>query len=344
MADRGWHGARGWVSGGLVLLLVGCGGGPTIVEEPAGSVAPSPAPNAIANSSATTPAPSGSLRSTPAPTPRPSEPAEESLPLKASVERDGVRITINLWGDRIRAGRREVLTTTIKNTGRDTLRWMVDGCGVDVGITAALPEARWRPSTRTVEPLQKAYAQWLRDQVRLEQPIHLRFDPGTLLGQVDVGCADLGIPRSLKPGASLSEDLVWDGQAAGLLGPPPSGPVVITATFDYWWRGSTADANVASEKPIVLRLDSRVVGGPAPAFLSPGEAIDAALADPEFGAWAMTQILSGTMGVVRYDPAANVWIVGLVHQQDTEPYQWLHAALVDPLTGEVLAIREHAIN
>lgn len=343
MADRRWHRARLWASGGLLILLVGCGGGPTIVDEPAGSVAPSPAPTTIANAGATAPAPSGSPRSTPAPTPGPSEP-EESLPMRASVERDGVRITINLWGDRLRAGQREVLTTTIKNTGHDTLRWMVDGCGVDVGIAVALPEARLRPGTRTVEPLLKAYAHWLRDEVRLEQPIRLRFEPGTLLGLVDVGCADLGIGRSLKPGASLSEDLVWDGQAAGQLGPPPNGPAVITATFDYWWRGGIRDGDVAREKPIVVRLESRVVGGPGQAFLSPGEAIDAALADPEFGAWVTTQILSGSSGFVRYDPTANVWIVGLVHQQDKAPYQWLHAALVDPLSGEVLAIREHEIN
>jgi hypothetical protein len=38
----------------------------------------------------------------------------------------------------------------------------------------------------------------------------------------------------------------------------------------------------------------------------------------------------------------DVWMVGLIHDRDNQR-SLLHAALVDPLTGTVLAIREHEV-
>jgi hypothetical protein len=339
MADRRRH--PGWVVAILAGLLAGCGGSPTNIETPAGTIAPLP-PSPTASTSELTPAPSPTPNATPVSTPGPSEPLVDSLPNSASIERDGVRITLWIGRNPLQAGERTVVQTTVKNTGRDTLRWYVDGCGIDVFTQAELRGATFRPSTITTTPLLRAYSTWFQTEARLDAPIYLNFEPGWLSGMRDYGCADLGIPRSLKPGASTTQDLVWDGQIRDRLGPPPSSPMTITATFDYWYRGAQEQGD-EKHKPIVVKLDSWVVGGPSTAFLSPAEAIDSALADPEFGAWAITQRFNDRRdGVTEYDPAANVWIVGMIHDRDNQP-SLLHAALVDPLTGKVLAIREHEV-
>ena len=60
-----------------------------------------------------------------------------------------------------------------------------------------------------------------------------------------------------------------------------------------------------------------------------------------FGPWALTQPFNlRRTGVVEYDPAADIWIVGLIHDKDDPEPSFLHAALVDPLTGKVVAIRD----
>jgi hypothetical protein len=337
MADRRRHPA--WAVAFLAVVLVGCAGSPTIVETPAGMMSPSAfeqpsaspiESSAIAIATATPVSPHG-----------PTEPPADSLPTSASVERDGVRIRIDIGSSPLRAGSKTLIRTTVKNTGRTTLRWLVDGCDVDVVAWGELTDAHWRPSAREVPQLLRSYSDWLRAEARLDDPIRLRFDHGWLSGTGVYGCADLGIYRSLKPGASKTTELVWDGQAQTGLGPPPTSPVIVTGMFAGWWRGS--EEGEGPRKSMTVTLDTWVVGGPDPSFLSPAEVIDAALADPEFGAWAITQRFNDRRdGVTEYDQAANVWIVGMIHDRDNQR-SLLHAALVDPLTGVVIATREHEV-
>jgi hypothetical protein len=329
MADR--RRQLGWAVAILAGLLAGCAGGPTIVEAPAGSVPPSSVPNV-----STTPTPAASAR--PPLAAGPSQPPSDSLPKRASVERDGVRITVELGLNPIQLGQQNIITTTIKNTGSDTVHW-AGGCAGDVWAYAELTGTHWRESTTTIDPLLRGHSDWLQAEAYLDRPITLKYVPGRLIGQAEDHCP-YGPDGSLKPGQSRTGELLWDGQAMFRLGPPPSSPAVVTATFDHWYR----DSNVAAgthRKPIVVNLDSWVIGGPDPAFLSPKQAIDAALADPVFGAWALNQPFNDRRtGVVEYDPALDVWIVGLIHEKDYPEPSFLHAALVDPLTGKVIAIRE----
>jgi hypothetical protein len=340
MADRRRH--PGWVVAFVAGVLASCGGGPTIMETPAGLISASLPPTAIASTSHVSAAPSPTASPSPVSTPAPSAPPPDSLPTSASNERDGVRITVGIGSNPLRAGERTVLQTTVKNTGRDMLRWSVDGCATDVLAQAELPGATWRPSTITTRPLLRAYSAWLAAEARLDLPLWLRFERASLSGMRDYGCADLAMPRSLKPGESTTQDLVWDGQIRDRLGPPPSGPTTITATFGHWYRGAQ-DQGDETHKPIVVKLDSWVIGDRPAAFLSPAEAIDSALVDPAFADWVITQPFNDRRdGLVEYDPDVDAWIVGLIHDRDGQR-SLLHAALVDPLSGEVLAIREHEV-
>jgi hypothetical protein len=332
MADRRRH--PGWAAALLAGLLAGCAGSPTTFETPDGPVSPSSAPTATPIVAAPTPAAS-------APPPLavgPSEPPHDSLPKRASVARDGVRMTVEIGLNPIQSGQQNVITTTIKNTGHDTVHW-AGGCAGDVWASAELTGTQWRESTIPIEPLLRGHSDWLQAGAYVDRPITLKFVPGRLIGQAEDHCP-YGPDGRLKPGQSRTGELLWDGQAMFRLGPPPSSSAVITATFDHWYRDSD-EASGRHRKPIVVNLDSWVVGGPEPAFLSPKEAIDAALADPVFGAWALTQPFTlRRTGVVEFDSALDVWIVGLIHEKDFPEPSLLHAALVDPLTGKVIAIRE----
>ena len=325
------------------LLGGGCGATPAITGTPVGSIPPSILASQAAATIEPSPTPSATPRPTPVATLGQGDPPDDSLPKRASVERDGVRVTIQIGDNPLRSGQRTVIEATIKNTGRDTLHWMVDGCGVNVWPHVDLPGAQWRSSAVATTPQLRAYSTYLQLGARLDLPNRLEFEPGWLFGRRHYGCADLGIPRSLKPGASTTDELIWSGQSRDRLGPPLTSPAVVTAKFARWWRGDAEDAP-PNQKPIIVTLDSRVTGGPAPEFLSPAEAIDAALADPAFTQWIITKPFTDDRDVVvEYDPDVNVWMIGMIHDRDNQP-SLRHMALVDPLTGKVIAVREDEVS
>jgi hypothetical protein len=115
--------------------------------------------------------------------------------------------------------------------------------------------------------------------------------------------------------------------------------VKLTSTFERWTRpgpGREGD-------PIEVTLDSWVVDGRDEAFLSPAEAIDAALADERLSAWLLTQPLrDGADAIAEYDRDLGLCAVGLLMYHD-EGDPVLHAAFLDPVTGEVVAVREHRV-
>ncbi len=90
-------------------------------------------------------------------------------------------------------------------------------------------------------------------------------------------------------------------------------------------------------------LESWVLGGRPDEYLSPAEAVDAALADERLASWLVTRSLAGNASMIaEYDAALDLWAVGLLwYRDDGDPV--LHAALVDPISGEVIAIREYRV-
>jgi hypothetical protein len=116
------------------------------------------------------------------------------------------------------------------------------------------------------------------------------------------------------------------------LRPAPSGPAEVHAWFRHWWRDSEPEGARAD---IELRLPIEIVGGRDPRFLSPGQAIDAALRVP-----ALRQLLGRNPSirdwdmpvVLEVDDSTQLWRVGLRAIDGTavtvivEP---LHASVVD---------------
>lgn len=274
------------------------------------------------------------------PTPRPSgAPSDESLPASASSERDGVKLTLELRGGRaINAGNGALALVTIENTGARILRWLNDGCDTNAGIVARMP-ATWRDSALDVSPQLAPYREWLREEAVVNEPIWLRFLKSGRAPRRFSGCADLGVPKELAPGRKVTQQFTWDGFAAPRLGLPPSGPATLTARFERWSRPGPGKDGTSIE----VTLDSWVLRGRPDEYLSPAEVIDAALADDRLASWLVTRPLRHSAdAIAEYDRDLGLWAVGLLmYRDDGDPI--LHAAFLDPVTGEVVAIREHRV-
>ena len=328
---------RGLTLSAAIALVAGCAG-PAASESLLGG--PTARPSAAAPSPSSEPTPAVATVSPFRPTARPLDaPADESMPASASAERNGVKVMIRLGGGNpMYAGNGALAFVTIENTGDRVLRWTNDGCDTNAGIIG-ITEGTWRDSSIEVSPTLAPYRDWLREEARVDGPIWLRFGRGQGAGHRFSGCADLGLPKELAPGRTVTQEFRWDGFAAPRLGLPPTGPATLTSRFERWTRPGPGPEGNAIE----VTLDSWVLNGRPEAYLSPAEAIDAALADERLASWLVTRPLkNGADAIAEYDRDLGLWAVGLLMYHD-EGDPILHAAFVDPITGEVVAIREHRV-
>jgi hypothetical protein len=239
----------------------------------------------------------------------------------------------------LHAGSQVAATTTIQNTGTSVLRWVNDGCDTNAWISGVVA-SKWRESALDVSAELVPYRQWLREAAYVDEPIRMAFDRGFRSSRF-TGCADLGMGKELAPGRKVTQEAIWDGSAAWALGLPPTAPAQITAHFDRWSRNDKRDDH---GKPLEVSIDSWILNGRAEDMLSPAEAIDAALEDERLASWLITRPLhNGADAIAEYDRDLGLWAVGLLTYRD-EGDPILHAAFLDPVTGEVIAIREHRVS
>ncbi len=266
---------------------------------------------------------------TPGASPRPTPPTE--LPLEAVVEEAGIQLRIVLDRNPMPAGQPTWLTTEVRNTGTSDLHWITDGCETHVGVSAELEGVTWHPGSAT--GAFPDYRDWFMESANLQGgSIWFSFAKPAHVGMVRGGCGDMAVGHQLAPGGVKLQRLLWDGTAAPRLGPPPSAPVVLTGTFNYYWRGTFSQAPEQIDTKLEISLPAWIIEGADEQRVSPVEAVDAALADPRFGPWLATRPLrSGADAFVEFDLEADVWRVGLI----TYRTELIRAALVDPHTGNV---------
>ena len=306
----------------LALIVGACYVRPTQPPIPASPPGPTPIAAASIGLTATQP--------TPTPTPAPTVPAE-ALQRIWSVERDGVRLTIELERNPMPAGETTWLTTTVTNTGNDEMTWFHDGCAIPIGVWGPMEGVRWPEAPDFIRD--DGRGPEIVDRLsRKDAPVVIDFvDERYLDRKGSFGCADVGIGDPLPAGGSIVRRAAWNGFAHDLLGPPPTGLVHVTAHFDAYWRAS--DVEPERSRSLELPFDVWVTSSGAVA-IDPAEAVDAALKDPRLVdvIEARTRADS-TDELVRYDPLAGVWQVGLLDY--TEPPR-IHLVLVDPSTGALV--------
>jgi hypothetical protein len=323
---------RGVLVALLAVALTGClAEGPDPVApsgpppRPTPSASPSPRASVVAVSSdRASPGASVVEQATPAPS-LPDDPSRIAV-----VERDGVRLTLELDRNPMPAGEPTWVTTTIQNTGRDAITYYP--CGEAVTVGGEIDGVPWRSGVDLPVPAAtwKSYltaGQGLRGGGRT-----VLFFPDGLDGAAS-GCGDIGISATLAAGAEHRERLRWDGFTFRRLGPPPTASLDLIGSFAF-------DRGVALEPPPEARRRAEVrlpawIAGPLGPLLDPAEAVDLALADPRLTDLLGSRNLhSGNEGVLLFDGSSGIYQIGMLESGGL-PISRVHLVLVDARSGRI---------
>ena len=307
----------------VAVLLTGC-------VAPQDEVLPS-GPPSIPSASAPLPSPSSPLargtgEESPAPvSPEPTIPANRER--AASVERDGVRLTIELERNPMPAGRSTWIRKTVVNTGRHPLLYAP--CGEAITAGGTIRDDPWRPGRELAPPLGE-WKGYLLDHQGLRSPDrYVIFLPDGLTGSSS-GCGDVGTIATLAPGARLVERSRWDGLTFRRLAPPPTSRLDLVGRLAYRRGEPSADG-----QEIEVHLDAWIDGS-GQRWLDPGEAADAALGDPRLTAiLARLDLRNGNEGVALFDPATRRYSIGVLESGNL-PVARAHLTLVDARTGDIV--------
>jgi hypothetical protein len=208
------------------------------------------------------------------------EPSAAPLPAapygSASVEADGIRITLTLDRTHTSFGTRVWAEVAVQNIGTDVVHWGHSGscvwpAGVHL-ITDAEP-----PDYGTDWPGEAG----ILKRITVDDPLGYGFVPEDA---VDIsgnwGCTSDLVADEIQPAERLTARFAWDTIGSSGM-PPPGGRYVAESVFAYQGRGDVSpEAN-----PFGMRVAVQVsldVQGPDRDYLAPGEAVDRLLSDATF--------------------------------------------------------------
>ena len=251
----------------ITVVLAACSGRGSLVATPLAS--PSVHPSAVPEPSETAVA-------------QPSAPPAE--PITASVEQDGIRLTITLDRDRTVYGQRVLATATVENIGADTVYWGHSGTCVHPAGVQARPDdpVRVRPG-RDDWPGDEGVLKLVTVDERLaDTDPSYGFTPQEWLDREgNFGCTTDLVVSELPAGGSLVQVRGWDTLGHYSMPPSPGG-YTVDATFAFMSRGEEPSPVDATDRFSVTVSVPLVVDGPEIDLLSPGEAVDALLSDQRF--------------------------------------------------------------
>jgi len=152
---------------------------------------------------------------------------------------------------------------------------------------------------------------------------------------VSSGCGDVAHVTTLAPGRTVHERQRWDGYAFRQLAPPPTARIDLLGSFSFDRGDPLAEHPPEDRHLLEVHLETWITGLPD-AFLDPAEAADIALADPRLTVLlASRDLRNANEGVVRFDPVAGVYQIGMLESGDL-PVARAHLVLVDARTGEIV--------
>jgi hypothetical protein len=308
---------------------------------------PSSEPLPTRASSSTAPSPTGGPISTPS-RPVPTEPGEPpvwfppepeaeprppegALALDATVEQDGIRLTIALERNPMPAGEPTWMATEVRNVGDDDL-FYADPCTL-VPTGGVLEGQLWRPGLEWPGEVGALKQRAMERLLLADDAITVGFAPEWAVERdiplEEVGCDAMLVVKRLEPGAALRERARWNGWTVASNAPPPSGPVQLVGTFSFFWRESEGlnPPDRAHERTVAVGLDAWIDGLAEPPLVHPGEAIDIALAHPAFGpallerprfeGWYLTYLIDDHAWLLgRRDPPHDPEFVGTIDALD----------------------------
>jgi hypothetical protein len=244
----------------------------------------------------------------------------------ASVEKDGIRITLTL--DRIETtfGRRVWADVTVENVGSDVVHWGHSGtCDWPAGVTLTTDAAL--PSNGREWPGEAGVLK----SVTVDDIDAWRFGfvpEWAVDREGSWGCTSDLVPDEIRPGERRSARFAWDTDGMNGMA-PPGGLYIAQSVFGYQGRGDI-DPNadpLRKQVAVQVLLDVR---GLEREYIPPGEAVDLLLEDAAF-----TQLLAEnprtqwTSSTLRWDN--ETWHLEIAQRA---PHGSV-VATVDAITGEV---------
>jgi hypothetical protein len=267
--------------------------------------------------------------------PQPTLPAE-AIESSASVERDGVRVSIELDRNPMPAGEPTWITMTITNTGGDAVVYVP--CGEIVSVSASGVGPPWRPGRSLPDPAMTWKSYLLDHQGLTTENRYVLFFVAGETG-ASSGCGDVAHVTALAAGRTVRERQRWDGFAFRQLAPPPTARIELLATFEFDRGDPLAEHPPEDRHRLEVHLETWIAGLPDQ-FLDPAEAVDIALSDPRLTAiLASRDLRNGNEGVARFDPTMGVYQIGMLESGDL-PVARAHLVLVDARTGEIVGFVE----
>lgn len=223
----------------------------------------------------------------------------------------------------------------VTNQGRTNVTWFHDGCAHPVSVFGA-SDVPWPMGLehRGRAAMFKTYA--LGGHIAAAPDPHgsLAFVERDRLHSGPIGCADIGISDTVEPGETVRATYWWSGFTDVNRALPPAGPATIRAFAGYYWRGK--EPSDIARQAIEFELDAGITSDAVSGRLSPAQAIDAALTDPDFAAYIETQaIANGRATIAWYDADRDLWEIGVMPWYETEPPR-IHGVVVDAISGAIL--------
>ena len=324
--------ARIWCAIGLALVVAGCLADRTTPPSGQPTVAPASTPSASAPvASAARSGPSASARLEIA-TPDPTLPA--GLRGQVTIERDGLRVTLELERNPMPAGEATWIAKTVENVGGDAIQYFP--CGEAMTVSGRIVGQPWRPGAALPLP-ELEWKRYLLYHVGdpADDPLVL-FLPDGQTGSSS-GCGDVAHVEILAPGGVLRERSTWDGLTFRRLAPPSTARIDLVGSFAYA-HAARVDVD-APRLEIGIHLETWIAGRPEP-YLDPGEVADIAIRDPRLTAlFAARDLNDGNESVLRFDPARRAYEVGMLESGGL-PVARAHLLTIDAVTGEILGFVE----
>jgi hypothetical protein len=204
--------------------------------------------------------------------------ADPLVPPSAREQRDGVVVTLAADRARVVPGERVWFTVTARNGRREAVLWRTGGCelrddlAVDLTTTAIAGRA-W-------DGVRGAFKRAILDGRQGSDPRLVRATPERLVGGGPGDCPATTVTQALGPGETVEIRLAWDGTYGSGTDAPP-GRVAVRLAFPVL-GGVRGEARALDPILVAVPLD---VAPTQRQSTSPGQAIDAVLAEPRFTAW-----------------------------------------------------------